>query len=99
MQYGHDHLCGGSALLRDDAGRYSPTIIGDGNCIVGMYDYLDVRAEPGQRFIDRIINRFKNHMVKACTIVGVPDIHAGTLTHRLEAFEDLDAVRIVRGGT
>ncbi len=95
MQYSHDYLCGGPALLCDNAGWYSPAVIGNCYRIVGMYYDLYVCAETSKRFIDGIIDSFKHHMVKAGTIVGVADIHAGTFTDSIKPFEDLNAMRIV----
>tara|TARA_Y100001934_G_C12294267_1_gene746520 strand:- start:451 stop:573 length:123 start_codon:yes stop_codon:yes gene_type:complete len=38
-------------------------------------------------------------MVETGAIVGVADIHAGTLADRFKAFEDLDGLSVVfRGG-
>ena len=34
----------------------------------------------------------EHHVVEAGPVVGVADIHAGALAHRVEALEDLDAV-------
>ena len=46
----------------------------------------------GQRLVDRVVADLEHHMVEARAIVGVADVHAGALAHRIEAPEDLDAV-------
>ena len=37
----------------------------------------------------------EHHVVEARAVVGVADVHAGALAHRVEALEDLDAVGAV----
>ena len=46
----------------------------------------------GQRLVDRIVGDLEHHVVEARAVVGVADVHAGALAHRVEALEDLDAV-------
>ena len=46
----------------------------------------------GERLVDRIVADLEHHVVKAGAVIGVADVHAGTLAHRVEALEDLDAV-------
>ncbi len=49
-------------------------------------------TKPSERLIDRVINSLKHHMVQAGTVIGITDIHAWTLTHRIQSFKNLDAV-------
>ena len=46
----------------------------------------------GERLVDRIVRDLEHHVVEARAVVGVADVHAGPLAHRVEALEDLDAV-------
>ena len=46
----------------------------------------------GQRLVDRIVRYLEHHVVEARAVVGIADIHAGALAHRVEALEDLDLV-------
>ncbi len=68
---------------------------------VGVERDQDPVAMTGQRLVDRIVGDLEHHMVEARAVVGVADIHAGPLAHRVEAFQDLDgigAVAVVVGG-
>jgi hypothetical protein len=56
-------------------------------------------AVTRQRFIDRVINRLENHVVQACPIVGIADVHTGPLANCIKTPEDLDVGGIVTGGT
>ena len=50
---------------------------------------------PGQRLVDRVVGNLEHHVVEARAVVGVADVHAGPLAHRVEALEDLDALGVV----
>ncbi|GAA6132303.1 hypothetical protein NBRC116187_26630 [Halopseudomonas sabulinigri] len=56
-----------------------------------MDDDVDIGTVPGEGFIDRVIDDFKDHMVEAGAIVRIPNIHTGSLTDCIKAFKDLDA--------
>jgi hypothetical protein len=54
----------------------------------------------GQGFVDGVVQHFEHQVVQAGAVGGVADVHAGTLAHRLQAFQDLDgrsAVALLRG--
>ena len=51
----------------------------------------------GERLVDRVVGDLEHHVVEARAVVGVADIHAGALAHRVEALEDLDAVGAIVG--
>jgi hypothetical protein len=46
----------------------------------------DFLAMAGQSFIDRVVDDFEYHVVKAGAVVGVPDVHSGAFAHRFKAF-------------
>ena len=48
-----------------------------------------------ERFVDGIVRDLEHHVVKARSVVGIADIHARPLAHRVEALEHLDAVRVI----
>ena len=52
--------------------------------------------KPGQRLVDRVVDDLVDHVVQPGAVIGVADVHAGALAHRLEALEDLDALFVVR---
>ena len=49
----------------------------------------------GERFVDGIVRNLEHHVVEARAVVGVADIHAGPLAHRVEAVQHLDLVGAV----
>jgi hypothetical protein len=49
---------------------------------------------PGEGFIDRVIDKFKNAVVETA-FVGVADIHIGTFTDTFETFELLNFGRVI----
>src|SRR3546814_8704505 len=49
-------------------------------------------AMPGQRLVDRIVADFEHHVMQARPVVGVADIHARPLAHRVQALENLDRI-------
>ena len=51
----------------------------------------------GERLVDGVVDDLVDHVVQARAVVGVADIHAGPLAHRIEALEDLDGFRAVIG--
>ena len=55
---------------------------------------VDVLAEAGQRFVDRVVDDFVDEMVQAGR-TGRPDVHRRALPNRLESLEDLDLVGAV----
>ena len=97
MKFGHHDLRRGALFLvavldvRGDAA----TVVGHADRIVGVDDDLDVVAPALQRFVDGIVQDFEHHVVQAGAIGRVADVHTGTLAHRVQAFEDLDAGRVV----
>ena len=52
----------------------------------------DLRAEAGERFVDRVVDHLVDEMVQAPG-TGAPDVHAGALADRVEALEDRDVAR------
>jgi hypothetical protein len=92
VELGHDDLGRRHAFLAVDAGRDAAAIILDRDRSVGVQLDDDPVAMPGQRFVDRIVRNLEHHVVEARSVVGVADIHAGPLAHRVEALEDLDRV-------
>ena len=64
--------------------------------VVGVDRHLDAVAVTGQRLVDRVVDDLVDQMVQA-PHTGRPDVHAGTLAHRLESLEDGDVLGVVAG--
>ena len=47
--------------------------------------------QPCKRFVDGVVQHLEHHVMQARAVGRVADVHAGTLAHRIEALEDLDA--------
>ena len=54
-------------------------------------------GEARQRLVDGVVDDLVDHVVQAGAVVGVADIHARPLAHRIEALEDLDRLGAVFG--
>jgi len=50
---------------------------------------------PGQRLIDRVVDDLVDHVMQARAVIGIADIHARPFAHRIEALQDLDALRAI----
>ncbi|MNQ06875.1 hypothetical protein D3C85_196410 [compost metagenome] len=100
VQLGHDDF--GRAAVEFvflvDIGRDAPAVIGDRNGIVGVDRHDDIVAMAGQGFVDGVIHDFEHHVVQACAVGRVADIHAGALAHGLQPLEHLDRVSAVAAG-
>ena len=70
-------------------------VVGDGAGAIGIEGYGYAVRKPAQDLIDGVVDNFIDHVVEARAIVGVADIHAGALAHRIKAFEHLDGIGII----
>ena len=78
-----------------DVDGNAAAIVGDGAGAIGVERDGDAVGMAGERFVDGVVDDFIDHVMQARTIVGVADIHAGALAHRIEAFEHLDGIGVV----
>jgi hypothetical protein len=77
------------------AGGDAAAVVDDGDGVVGVDGDGDVVAMAGQGFVDGVVDHLEDQVVQTGAVRGVADVHARALAHRLQAFEDLDAVRTV----
>jgi len=73
-----------------DIHRNSTAVVGHGDGLVGMDRDRDVRAVAGECLVDRVVDDLEDHVVQPRTVIGITDVHARPLTHRVEAFQHLD---------
>ena len=66
----------------------APAVIDHGDMSFRMDGYNNVSAVAGECFIDRIVDNFKDEMVKS-SLRGITDIHSRPLANRFETFEYL----------
>jgi len=95
MEHGHDHLGSGATLLLVIVHGDATAVVPYRNGTVGMDGDIDVAAVAGQGLVDGVVDHLEDHVVQARAIVGIADVHARALAHRIEALEDLDVRGIV----
>ncbi len=95
VQHGHDDL-GCRYAFFVNIHRNAAAVVAHGDGFIGMDGDGNIAAVAGQRFIDRVIDDFEDHVVQAGAVIGVADIHARALTHGIKTFQYLDARRVVR---
>ena len=76
--------------------RDAAAVVDDGDGPVDVNRDVDLVAEAGKRFVDRVVDDFVDQMVQPGR-AGGPDVHRGTLPDGLEPFQDFDLVRAVVG--
>ena len=93
VQLGHDDLGRRHALLVVDAGRDAAPVVADGAGAVGVEGDGDELRVAGERLVDGVVDHLVDHVMEAGAVVGVADIHARALAHRVQAPEHLDRIR------
>ena len=85
-----------AALERID--RDAATVVGHAAATVGAERDRDAIAVSGHRLVDGVVDDFPDQVMQSGE-TGRADVHAGTLAHRVEAFEHGDRGGVVvRGG-
>ena len=98
MELGHDDLGGRHPFALMDVGRDATAVVAHGAGAVRIEGDDHLRGIAGQRLVDGVVDDLVHHVVEAGAVVGVADIHARPLAHRVEALEDLDRIGVVIGG-
>ena len=80
-----------------DGRRNATSVVNDRNGVVGMNRDFDMLGKACERFVDRVVDDFVNQMVQTRAVSRIADVHTGTFPNGFEAFEDLNAGRIVGG--
>ena len=97
VQLGHDDLGRRDAFALVDVGRDAAAVVATVTEPSGLSVDRDRGRMAGQRLVDRVVDDLVDHVVQAGAVVGVADIHAGPLAHRVEALQDLDRFGAVVG--
>ncbi len=97
MELGHDDL-GRRDALAVHLGRNAAAVVAHGAGAVRIEGDGDFLGIAGERLVDGVVDDLVDHVVQAGAVIGVADIHAGTLADGIEALEDLDAVGAIVGG-
>jgi hypothetical protein len=64
---------------------------------VGVQRHRDDVGMARKRLVDGVVDHLIDHVMQARAVVGVADIHAGALAHRIQAFENLDGIGAIGG--
>ena len=94
VQHGQDDLGGRATLLLVHGNRDAAAVVADRDAVVRVDGDLDRVGLAGQRLVDRVVHDLVDEVVKT-PCAGGPDVHAGTLAHRLETLEDGDVLRVI----
>jgi hypothetical protein len=78
-------------------GRNATTVVYHGDRFIRVQDDLDLIAMTGQGLIDGVVDQLEHHMVQTRAIVGVTDVHPGTLAYGIQPLQHLDALGSVFG--
>ena len=95
MEVGHDHLGRGNALLIVDIRGNAAAVVAHRHRAVGAERDVDAVAVTGERLVDGVVHDLEDHVVEARAILGIADVHARALAHRLEPTQDLDGLGAV----
>ena len=98
VQAGQHDLGRGDAFLDVHVGRNASAIIAHGDAAVAVQGQFDVGGEPGLDLVHRVVDDLERHVMQAGTVIGVPDIHARSAAHGIEAFEDRNRGGVIRIG-
>ena len=95
MQRGHDDLRRRHAFLGMNVNRNAAAVVAHGHRLAWMDHDLNFVAMARQSLVDGVVHQFLHHVVQPGAVLGVTDVHAGTLAHRIETAQHLDVARIV----
>ena len=93
VERGEDHLDGALLRLRMLVNRYAPPVICNRDrAAIVMKRHDDVRGVPVHRLVYGVVENLPDQVMEACRSDSA-DVHAGTFSDGLEAFEDCDVFR------
>ena len=98
MQLGHDDLGRADAFSGMHVDRDAAPVVAHADAAVGMDLDLHEVGMAGQDLVDAVVHDLIDHVVQAGPVVGIADIHAGTLSHGVQTLENLDGIGVVQSG-
>ena len=90
MQRGHDDFRRRHALLGMDVNRNAAAVIAHGHRLARVDHDLYLVAKAGQGLVDGVVHQFLHHVVQPGPVLGVTNVHARPLAHRIETAQHLD---------
>jgi hypothetical protein len=94
VQHRQRDLDAGLLVLRVDVDGDAAAVVDDAAAAVGEEGHVDARAVARHRLVDRVVDDLPDEVVEAVE-ARRPDVHAGPLADRFEAFEDLEILGLV----
>ena len=98
VELGHDDFSRGYAFALVHVGGDAAAVVAHGARTIGIEGYDDFLGEPGERFIDGVVDDLIDHVMQARAVISVADVHARPLAHGVEPLEHLDGLRTIIGG-
>jgi hypothetical protein len=97
VQFGHHNLGGRASelVIFLDTGWNSAAVINHGNGVVGVNSDEDFITVARKRFVDRIVDDLKDHVVQPGTVGRIPNVHSGALANGFQPLQYFDAVGAV----
>ncbi len=89
VQNRQHHFGGGDFFIPVNIHGNAAAVVGNGDAPVDMKNHFDLRAVPGDGFVDAVVDQFVNQVMQA-VLPGAADVHGGTFPDRFEAFQNLD---------
>ena len=98
MQHRHDDFSGTAPLSGVDIRGNAAAVVLHRHGFVGVYGDGDAVAVAGESLVDGVVHHLEYHVMQAGAVVGVTDVHAGALTHRVQTLQYRNAAGVVVGG-
>ena len=97
MELGHDDFGRRNAFAVVDVDGNAAAVVAHRHRTVGVERHL-TGGMAGQRLVDGVVDDLVDHVMQAGAVVGVADIHAGTLADGIEPLQNPDGFRAVLAG-
>ena len=96
MQLSQNNLRGRFLFGRMHVNRNAAAVVNDRHTVIDMDADVDLVAVTYQSLIDGVIHNLVDQVVQP-SLGGVANIHSGSFSHRLEAFENFNIIGFIVG--
>ncbi len=90
VEHGHDDLGRGPALVFVHVHGDAAAVVDNADRFVLVNRDVDFATVAGERFVDGVVDGLEHHVVQTGAVVRVSNVHARSLSDRVQAFENLD---------
>ena len=88
-------VCSGTPIGGMLIDRNASAIVDDRAGSIRVQDDGDPVSKAPHGLVDRVVHDLEHHVMQAGAVIGVANVHAGTLAHRIQPFQDLDILGVV----